>query len=71
MTYRQFLVRAVISMASNPAFGSAGFHAKKSWSNEIISAALELSTQLERRHFKFDPDPEDGQESPHDELEPL
>lgn len=64
MTYKEFLIKAVISMASNNVFGSAGFHAKKEWANTIIDAAIELERQLERRQFKFDPESEDTQGKP-------
>ncbi len=64
MTYRDFLIEAIISMASNNVFGPAGFHNKKDWANTIIDAAIELERQLERRQFKFDPEPDDNQEEP-------
>ena len=64
MTYREFLTNAIISMASNNVFGSAGFHAKKGWANTIIDAAIELRTQLEQRRFKFDPEPDSNQDTP-------
>ena len=64
MTYKEFLIEAIISMASNNVFGSAGFHAKKEWANTIIDAAIELERQLELRHFEFDPEPEDIHDKP-------
>ena len=64
MTYKEFLIEAIISMASNNVFGSAGFHAKKQWANTIIDAAIELERQLERRHFEFDPESEDQDTPP-------
>ena len=64
MTYKEFLIEAIISMASNNVFGSAGFHAKKQWANTIIDAAIELEMQLERRQFRFDPESDDDQDTP-------